>query len=124
MGRPRKQPRRIVTFNINESLADDIDNLNLKNRSEWANRVFSEFISERQDTIKAKDEYQAAKTAFEQQVENDKAMMDNPRRVVAFLLNYLQDSDMPDYRPKGRYSMAELLLGMLNDDDGPVAREE
>lgn len=37
MGRPRKQPRRIVTFNLNLPLAQAIDDLPVKNRSEWMN---------------------------------------------------------------------------------------
>ena len=37
MGRPRKQPRRIVTFNLNLPLAEAIDDLPVKNRSEWMN---------------------------------------------------------------------------------------
>ena len=44
MGRPRKQPRRIMTFNLNVPLADAIDALPIKNRSEWANNVLPDVL--------------------------------------------------------------------------------
>lgn len=45
MGRPRKQPRRIMTFNLNLPLADAIDGLPVKNRSEWMNNVLPDVLN-------------------------------------------------------------------------------
>ena len=42
MGRPRKAPARITTFNLPVTLAEQIDDLNLKNRSAWATKVISD----------------------------------------------------------------------------------
>lgn len=47
MGRPRKQPRRIMTFNLNVPLADAIDALPVKNRSEWMNNVLPDVLENR-----------------------------------------------------------------------------
>ncbi len=47
MGRPRKQPRRIMTFNLNVPLADAIDALPVKNRSEWMNNVLPDVLEGR-----------------------------------------------------------------------------
>lgn len=120
MGRRRKQPRRIVTFNLNDELADEIDNLRLPNRSEWANKVFKDYLTERKDAADAKKMFQDALTDFERQVEEDTRLRDDPRRLVALLFNYLNEGNMPDYRPVGRYPVAQLLLRMLQDPDGPT----
>lgn len=53
MGRPRKQPRTILTFNVNDSTAERIDALRLSNRSEWANKVFKDYLDERESTREA-----------------------------------------------------------------------
>lgn len=45
MGRPRKQPRRIMTFNLNLPLAEAIDDLPVKNRSEWLNGVLPDVLA-------------------------------------------------------------------------------
>jgi hypothetical protein len=56
MGRPRKQPRRIVTFNLNLPLADAIDEAMMKmppkkrNRSEWMNRNLPTILEAAEDT--------------------------------------------------------------------------
>jgi hypothetical protein len=56
MGRPRKQPRRIVTFNLNLPLADAIDEAMLKlppkrrNRSEWMNENLPTILKASEDT--------------------------------------------------------------------------
>lgn len=55
MGRPRKQPRRIVTFNLNLPLADAIDEAMLKlppkrrNRSEWMNKNLPAILEDKED---------------------------------------------------------------------------
>jgi len=57
MGRPRKQPRRIMTFNLNQPLAKAIDELPVKNRSEWANKVLQEVLDGRvEDKAEAREE--------------------------------------------------------------------
>lgn len=50
MGRPRKQPRRIMTFNLNLPLAEAIDDLPVKNRSEWMNSVLPDVLANREAT--------------------------------------------------------------------------
>lgn len=50
MGRPRKQPRRIVTFNLNLPLAEAIDNLPVRNRSEWMNDNLPTLLENRDAT--------------------------------------------------------------------------
>ena len=47
MGRPRNHPRRIMTFNLNVPLADAIDALPVKNRSEWMNNVLPDVLEGR-----------------------------------------------------------------------------
>lgn len=49
MGRPRKQPRRIVTFNLNLPLAEAIDDLPVKNRSEWMNKHLPTLLEAAED---------------------------------------------------------------------------
>lgn len=53
MGRPRKQPRTILTFNVNDATAERIDALRLSNRSEWANKVFKDYLDDRDETREA-----------------------------------------------------------------------
>lgn len=48
MGRPRKQPARITTFNLPITTADRIDDLRLSNRSAWATKVFNDYFAERE----------------------------------------------------------------------------
>ena len=45
MGRPRKAPARITTFTLPITLADRIDDLNLKNRSAWATKVITDHFA-------------------------------------------------------------------------------
>jgi len=48
MGRPRKQPARITTFNLPITTADRIDDLRLSNRSAWATKVFDDYFADRE----------------------------------------------------------------------------
>ncbi len=86
MGRPRKQPRTILTFNVNDSTAERIDALRLSNRSEWANKVFKDYLDERDET----------RDVFEKraQIIADPASRINDistRRLAAVLLGRLQE---------------------------------
>ena len=48
MGRPRKQPARITTFNLPITTAERIDDPNLSNRSAWATKVFDDYFARRE----------------------------------------------------------------------------
>ena len=56
MGRPRKEPRRVITFNISTTIADRIDALQLSNRSEWGAKVFKDYLDNGDATKEAHDE--------------------------------------------------------------------
>lgn len=51
MGRPRKQPARILTANIPLTTWDKLDELKLTNRSVWLNRVLLDEIEREQTGI-------------------------------------------------------------------------
>lgn len=53
MGRPRKEPRRITTFNLPLALSEQIDGLNLSNRSEWMAGVLRDYFKRREETAEA-----------------------------------------------------------------------
>jgi len=42
-----------LTFNVNDSTAERIDALRLSNRSEWANKVFKDYLDDREETREA-----------------------------------------------------------------------
>lgn len=113
MGRPRKQPRRIMTFNLNTGLADEIDELPIKNRSEWANKVLREVLDDRQDTTKKALESRDAETTAKTQEELLDNLSKDPVRLALMLRNSLQMGGFDDYRPKGRYALTELLFEMV-----------
>lgn len=120
MGRPRKQPRRVVTFNLNVPLADEIDNLAVKNRSEWANRVLKDVLDGRQAL---RDQNFADKMESERQTGREEAINDliaDPRRLLAMLLNSV---NFNDYRTKGRYDLEDHLRYAIMDESGPFGRE-
>ncbi len=93
MGRPRKQPRRIVTFNLNLPLAEAIDDLPVKNRSEWANKALKEVLENRLETSKAAIE----EKEFEAVEEAIKSLSSNERRLGAMLLSAIQRRGIPDF---------------------------
>jgi len=109
MGRPRKQPRRIVTFNLDLTTADRIDALGLKNRSEWANRALLEVmdgrLAQRQDLLERHNEatIDAVESEILEQLSND------PRRLAAMLANSLIRNGLISYTAKGRYSLYNQL---------------
>lgn len=113
MGRPRKQPRRIMTFNLNTGLADEIDDLPIKNRSEWANKVLREVLDGRQDTTRKALEERDTKTTTEAQEDLLDNLSQDPVRLALMLRNSLQLGGFDDYRPKGRYALTELLYEMV-----------
>lgn len=106
MGRPRKQPRRIVTFNLNLPLAEAIDDLPVKNRSEWANKVLKEVLDNRQSTTKEalEDRDVATEDALLEELSK------NPQRLALMLRTSLIEGGFEDYKPKGKYALTELLL--------------
>lgn len=117
MGRPRKQPRRIVTFNLNADLAQRIDDLNLSNRSEWANGVFREVMDDRlaqrqgqvlEDIANAED--RAAQEAVDEELED---IRNSVYRAAILLQQALDRADLNDYKVKGRYDIGTHVSGFL-----------
>lgn len=109
MGRPRKQPRRIVTFNLDVTTADRIDDLGISNRSEWANRALIEVmdgrIAQRQDLLEKHN--QATVKAIQDELLDN--LSNDPRRLMIMLHSSLMKHGDDDYKPKGRYTLKELL---------------
>lgn len=109
MGRPRKQPRRIVTFNLDVTTADRIDDLGISNRSEWANKALLEVmdgrIAQRQDLLERHNE------ATVEAVQGDliEELQSDPRRLAAMLANSLIRNGLITYKAKGRYSLYDQL---------------
>lgn len=114
MGRPRKQPRRIVTFNLDVTTADRIDDLGISNRSEWANKALLEVmdgrLAQRQDLLERHNE------ATVTDIQNDllESLEQNPHRLAAMLFNSLNIMGFGDLKIKGRYTLAEQLRLALN----------
>lgn len=106
MGRPRKQPRRIVTFNLNLPLASRIDDLPVKNRSEWANKVLAEVLDGRDASSKVAIE-DAKFEAAEQAIAD---LASNKRRLAAMLLEALnQQGDFDNLHFEDAQSLKSLL---------------
>ncbi len=107
MGRPRKQPARILTANIPLTTWDDLDALRLTNRSVWLNRVILDEI-EREST--GKDLHQERQEAIKREVET----MTNP----AARLSEVEDkqlliaamSRIPDSKKRLKNDLLRLIL--------------
>lgn len=110
MGRPRKQPRRITTFNLNLPLAEAIDALPVKNRSDWANKVLQDVLEGRQE----RQELQTEVGRREIEIEAEEALLENlqndPKRLALMLRQTLLKGGFEDYKPKGKYPLTELLF--------------
>ena len=114
MGRPRKTPRRIVSFNIEQTTADRIDDLNLSNRSEWANKALKDIMDGRLEQRKAfTDSHRKAdqNRATEQVMED---LINDPHRLSVMLLTALQARGLDDSKLKGRFTIGEQLLIAIN----------
>lgn len=114
MGRPRKQPRRIVTFNLNVPTADRIDDLGISNRSEWANRVFTAYLDNRDNNTEQATRQRINRAVEE--AENDllNSLSDDPRRLAVMLINSL-DQDTFNTKLKGRYTIGEQLMFLTKE---------
>ena len=66
MGRPRKQPARIMTANLPLTTWDLMDELRLSNRSVWLNRVILEEVERENEN---KDAYKARMAASRKDIE-------------------------------------------------------
>lgn len=110
MGRPRKQPRRVMTFNINESTAQRIDNLNLANRSEWANKALLDVMDSRIEERQALLDRHNEKTIAD--IEDDllKRLSEDPHRLTTMLFSAIQRVGLDQVKIKGRYTLSEQLL--------------
>lgn len=113
MGRPRKQPRRIVTFNLNLPLAEAIDGLPVKNRSEWANKVLKKVIEDRDPAVQEEREEEALDRVAEIEDAFLESLLNNPERLALILRQSLIQGGFEDYKPKGRYPLTELLLDVV-----------
>lgn len=106
MGRPRKQPRRIVTFNLNLPLAEAIDDLPVKNRSEWANKVLKTVLEDREMTTKEALEDRDFEVA-EQAIAD---LASNKRRLAAMLLEAItQQGEFENLHFEDAESLRSLL---------------
>ena len=119
MGRPRKQPRRIMTFNLNEPLAQRIDDLNLSNRSEWANGVFKEVMDDRlaQRQGQRLEELETARLAAAEGAA-DVVLEDIRNSVYRAALLFQQALDranLGQYRVKGRYDLDTHVSGFISE---------
>lgn len=119
MGRPRKQPRRVMTFNINETTAQRIDNLNLSNRSEWANKALLDVMDDRLATTKGRHLEELAKAKKKAAEDAEDALLvelsNDPHRLTAMLFSALQRTGFDQTKIKGRYTLSQQLLQALND---------
>lgn len=70
MGRNRKAPARIMTANLPLTTWDEMDNLRLRNRSVWLNRVILDEI-ERENTNRDMYEERAAASKKEMEIMRD-----------------------------------------------------
>ena len=107
-----------MTFNLNLPLAEAIDNLPVKNRSEWANRALQRVLDNRENILEE---------AMAQKVEDGRDellanLQREPRRLAILLYNSLQVNGLEGYKPKGRYTLSELLLKAINDESGGSLR--
>lgn len=98
MGRPRKQPRRIVTFNLNIPLAEAIDNLPVKNRSEWANTALQGVLDNRSETSKEALDNLRLDVAAEAADAEREAILNNPKRAVLTALLALERANLDTVR--------------------------
>lgn len=127
MGRPRKQPRRIMTFNLNEPLAQRIDDLNLSNRSEWANGVFKEVMDDRLAQRQGQRLEEMENARLDAAVDGAEAELENIRnsvyRAALLFQQALDRAGLGEFRVKGRYDIdthvsgfiTELMVGELTD---------
>lgn len=115
MGRRRKQPRRIVTFNLNQSIADEIDDLRLPNRSEWANKVLREVLDGRTEDRQLRNVTLRDDLAYDAEQRLLNELLANPARLTQLLINSLNDFNIGDERMKGRFSIEEQLLILRNE---------
>lgn len=123
MGRRRKQPRRIVTFNLNQSIADEIDDLRLPNRSEWANKVLREVLDGRTEERQLRDAAVRDDLAYDAEQRLINELLTNPARLTSMLLTSLGDYNLLDERMKGRFSIEEQLLILRNELTGGRLKE-
>ena len=127
MGRPRKQPRRIVAFNLNADLAQRIDDLNLSNRSEWANGVFREVMDDRLAQRRGDQLVELENARIDAAIASRDAEIEDITnsvyRAALLFQQALQKAGLGEYKAKGRYDLdthvstflAELTVGELTD---------
>lgn len=110
MGRPRKQPRRIVTFNLNIPLAEAIDDLPVKNRSEWMNKQLPALLQAKEDASELRVDPAALVDSIPSQ------------RLAAVLLNRLQmDFSDDSFKQLKKNLLSAIQGGELAADDALTA---
>lgn len=103
-----------MTFNINETTAQRIDDLNLSNRSEWANQALLDImdgrLAQRQDLLDKHND------ATREAIQDDllKQLGEDPHRMTVLLFSALQRAGLDDYKIKGRFTIGEQLLVAIN----------
>jgi len=114
MGRPRKQPRRIVTFNLNLPLAEAIDNLPVKNRSEWANTALQAVLDNRLETTKEALAQRDEDARFEAEGDLMRDLTNNPVRALNIAINALDRADLQFTVAKGRFPVVDHMTILRN----------
>lgn len=114
MGRPRKQPRRIVTFNLNLSLAEAIDNLPVKNRSDWANDALQGVLDNRAEATKEALAQREEDARFEAEGDLLRDLTNNPVRALTVAINALERADLQYAQAKGRFPVVDQMTILRN----------
>ena len=103
-----------MTFNLNLPLAEAIDNLPVKNRSEWANKALQEVLDNRAETTKDALETLRQEAAIDGAEVEREAILNNPRRAIVAALVALERAGFNDLK-HGRYTAKEYLNRILRD---------
>lgn len=108
MGRPRKQPARILTANIPVTTWDELDALRLTNRSVWLNRVILDEITRENEKRDLHSERMAA-------TKRQNSLIEDPAQFI---------SKIPDIRlavallariPQDKKRLRGDLVKLIND---------
>jgi hypothetical protein len=103
-----------MTFNLNLSLAEQIDALPVKNRSEWANKALQEVLDNRLETTKDALEKIRLDAAVDGAEVERQAILDSPRRAIVTALLALERAGLDNLK-HGRYTAEEYLNRLLRD---------
>ena len=116
-----------MTFNLNETTAQRIDDLNLSNRSEWANGVFLEVMDDRLARRQGEQLAELENARLNAAVDGAEAELESIRnsvyRAALLFQQALDRAGLGEFKVKGRYDLdthisgflTELMVGELTD---------